>query len=98
MDIQTVSALALSSVAGALMVLFGVIERYDSRTLLLLLTVQPRPYWAMWLLNVTATLFAPQTALKAMRQLLEMAETAEMRSCTSSYVDQDISWPSAPPW
>jgi hypothetical protein len=87
MDIQTVSALALSSVAGVLIVLFGIIERYDSRTLLLLLTVQPRPYWAMWLLNITATLFAPQTALKAMGHLLEKAETAEMRGYTSPYVD-----------
>lgn len=75
MDIQTLSGLALSSVAGALMALFAIIERYDSRALLLLLTVQPRPYWAMWLLNVTATLFAPRTALKAMGQLLERAET-----------------------
>ena len=71
MDSQILSGIAFFGSTAVLMVLFEVVERYDSPRLLWLLT-NPRRYGrAMWLLNITAALFAHGTALKAMGYLLQ---------------------------
>ena len=71
MDSQILSGIAFFGSAAVLMVLFGIVERYDSSRLLWMLTNPQRYGRAMWLLNITAALFAHDTALKAMGHLLE---------------------------
>lgn len=83
MDIQTLSSIALSSMGLMLMVLFGLIERYEPHVLLYMLVNPRKPVWATWLLGVTATLFAQRTALRAMGYRLEdisFKESGELRS------------------
>ncbi len=71
MDIQTLSSITLSSMGLMLMILFGLIERYEPHVLLYMLVNPRKPVWATWLLGVTATLFAQRTALRAMGYRLE---------------------------
>ena len=74
MDSQILSGIAFFGSTAVLMALFEIVERYDSSRLLWLLT-NPRRYGrATWLLNVTATLFAHDTAIKAMGHLLQSSQ------------------------
>ncbi len=71
LDIQTLLGVTLSSMGLMLMVLFGIIERYEPHVLLYMLVNPRKPAWATWLLSVTAALFAQRTALHAMGYWLE---------------------------
>ena len=80
MDIQTLSSIALSSMGLMLMVLFGLIERYEPHVLLYMLVNPRKPAWATWLLGVTVS---QRTALRAMGYRLEdisFKESGELRS------------------
>lgn len=90
MDSQILSGIAFFGVAAVLMVLFEIVERYDSSRLFWLLT-NPRRYGrAMWLLNITAALFAHGTALKAMGHVLERNQIE-----TPSSIRDSSKWPQA---
>ncbi len=92
MDSQILSGIVFFGAASVLMVLFGIVERYDSSRLFWLLT-NPRRYGrAMWLLNITAALFAHDTALKAMGHLLERNQIE-----TPTSIRDASKWPQAYP-
>ena len=92
MDSQILSGIAFFGAAAALMVLFGIVERYDSSRLFWMLTNPQRYGRAMWLLNITAALFAHDTALKAMGHLWERNQKE-----TPSLFRDASKWPQAYP-
>lgn len=92
MDPQILSGIVFFGAASVLMVLFGIVERYDSSRLFWLLTNSRRYGRAMWLLNIAAALFAHDTALKAMGHLLERNQKE-----IPSQIRDASNWPQAYP-
>ena len=71
MGLETLSGLALCGVGIITLVMFAIIERYDSKGLIALITEHSRPSLAVWLLSNAAFLFAPRTTINAIGLLIE---------------------------
>ena len=97
MDSQILSGIAFFGSAAVLMALFEIVERYDSSRLFWLLTNPQRFGRAMWLLNISAALFAHGTALKAMGHLLErnqqeiLSASRDVNKWPRSYTTSELS-------